>query len=78
MESEGSLPCPPLVPILSQMNLVHIHTLIFFKIHYNVSLPTMPRSTKWSLPSSWKLKVTNMATTRIFVVTEIYTIHIRP
>jgi hypothetical protein len=42
----------PLVPVLSQMNSLHTLISYFFKIHFNITLPSMPRSPKWSLPFS--------------------------
>jgi hypothetical protein len=41
---------PPLVPILSQKYLVHKSPLYFPKIHYNIIIPSMPSTSKWSLP----------------------------
>jgi hypothetical protein len=35
---------PPLVSILSQMNLVHTFMLNYFKNHFNINLPYMPMS----------------------------------
>jgi len=39
----------PLDPVLSHMNPVYILIPYFCKIQLNVALPTMPRSSKWSL-----------------------------
>jgi hypothetical protein len=39
----------PLVAILSQVNPVHAPPLCFCKIHFNITLPMMPRYSKWSL-----------------------------
>jgi len=38
---------PPPVPILSQIDLHHILSSQLLKIHFNIILPSSPRSSKW-------------------------------
>ena len=40
---------PSPVPILSQIDPVHVATSLFLKIHLNIKLPPTPGSPKWSL-----------------------------
>ena len=41
--------CPPLVPILSQLDPIHIPTPHFLKTYLNITLPSMAGSSKWFL-----------------------------
>ena len=41
--------CPPPVPILRQLDLVHTPTFYFLKSHLNIILSSTPGSPKWSL-----------------------------
>jgi hypothetical protein len=41
---------PSMAPVLSQINPVHILHLYFLKAHFNIILPSTPRSSEWSLP----------------------------
>jgi len=52
MEPQSSLPClqePATGCSLIQLNPAHTLTLSFFKIRYDIILPPMPLSLKWSL-----------------------------
>jgi hypothetical protein len=56
--------CRPAVPNLSQSNPVHASSSHIFKIRFNIILPSMPTSSKWS-PSfgpSHRNLVTNVLT----------------
>jgi hypothetical protein len=41
--------CPPPVPVLSQINPVHVLSSYFLYIHLHIILPSKPGSSKWSL-----------------------------
>ena len=40
--------CPQPVPILRHHNPLHASTFYFLQIHFNIILPSMPQSSKWS------------------------------
>ena len=48
--------CPPPVPLLSQLDLLHISICDFMKIHLNIILPSTPGSPKWLFPSGFPTK----------------------
>jgi hypothetical protein len=41
--------CPPPVPILNQLDLVHTRTSLFLKIHLHITFPTTRGFSKWSI-----------------------------
>jgi hypothetical protein len=43
---------PPLVPILTQMVIVHNFSTCFSKVDFNIILPSTPRSSEWILLSN--------------------------
>jgi len=47
---------PPPVPILSQLDAVHIPISYFLKTHLNIIFPSTPGSPKWLFPSSFPTK----------------------
>jgi hypothetical protein len=47
---------PPLVPIMSENNLVHVLRTYFFKIYFIIILPSTSSSSKLSLPSHFLKK----------------------
>ena len=52
MEPKGSSPCSQqqaIVPILSQTNPIHSSPFNFLNINFNIFLPSIPGSSKWSL-----------------------------
>ena len=47
--------CSPPVPILSQTNPVHTPTSHCLSIHFNITLPSMPGSSKFFFPSGYPI-----------------------
>jgi hypothetical protein len=56
--------CPPLVPILSQLDLVHTPTSHFLKIHLNIILPSTPGSPEWAFSLRFSYQNTVYASPR--------------
>jgi len=48
---------PPLVHVLSYINPVHASPSHLLKIHFNIVLPSLPRSPKWPLSLSSPTKI---------------------
>ena len=40
--------CPPPVPLMSQINSIHALPWYYFKIHFNIIFPSVPRFPGWS------------------------------
>jgi hypothetical protein len=62
----------PPVPILRQINPIRALTSHFFKTHFNITLPSTPRSSKWSsflqFPHQYPLRIPPLTTCPIFPV----------
>ena len=48
--------CPPLVPVLSQLDSVHTRTSNFLKVHLNIIFPSTLGSSKYALSSGFPTK----------------------
>jgi hypothetical protein len=48
---------PPLVPLVRQMNLVHIFPSNFSRIHSNIILLRTPRSSRWFLRFGFPIRI---------------------
>jgi hypothetical protein len=65
MEPQDLLPClqePATGTIFSQKNQIHAHETYFHKIHFNITIPSTPRSSGWSL----SLRLSNQNFVHIF------------
>ena len=60
----------PPVPILSQINPVYAYPLYILKVHFNISFPSTPRSSKWFL--SLKSLYQNPVYTSTCIVSRTY------